>query len=75
MAALRVDVSARRDKPAAVEKVCRGCGQAFSRGVTDGHSGCWCESLPPLAAPCEGDCYCPRCLEAKVAARRRPSAP
>jgi uncharacterized protein len=51
------------------EKACSACGAAFAcgPGTAEDGSGCWCQSLPPLAPLAGRDCLCPACLAAAVA--------
>jgi hypothetical protein len=57
-------------------KVCPQCGAQFRCGMEAGDKECWCASLPallpvPLKAdgdPAAASCFCPACLERRLAA-------
>ncbi|WP_363319302.1 cysteine-rich CWC family protein [Accumulibacter sp.] len=60
------------DKPC-----CVGCGAPFLCGAAAGLVSCWCMDKPALGVAPEsaGRCYCPVCLEKRLIATARQSAP
>jgi hypothetical protein len=57
------------DDPGAFQKTCQQCGSSFGCGAAAGK--CWCEELPALAEPADGDCLCPACLRAAAGEQMR----
>ncbi len=51
------------------ERLCPGCGAAFTCDVEAGKDGCWCFGLPqiaPLDEPRFKGCLCPDCLQKTI---------
>ncbi|MFO0233618.1 MAG: cysteine-rich CWC family protein, partial [Burkholderiales bacterium] len=63
------------DPPGSHASRCEACGAAFGCGIDD-PCGCWCATLPALAAPPApgAGCLCPACL-ARVIERERATDP
>ncbi|MBX7199968.1 MAG: cysteine-rich CWC family protein [Rhodospirillaceae bacterium] len=57
-----------------MDTTCPTCGVAFTCGVDDRNTPCWCMAAPKIKPrPGATACLCPACLDAEI--KRRAAAP